>query len=806
MKLRFSIHYRTEWGQQMMVCLVYHSQDGTEHSAQLSLTTQDGDQWEGEMAVVESRRSPIDFFTYYYIVADGDSRELRREWTHPSRKYAFDGSKTFIFSDKWRDIPLSAHLYTAAYEVSTENERAEQETADNPDSLRLPLFRKTVLFRVSAPQLRQGQGVAVVGSHPALGSWNPARYLPMESVGRKDWMLALNVDWIGLPIEYKYVVIDQQTHELLSWEEGDNRIVDGELAEGEVLVLNHEPLRLADKPWRVAGVCIPVFSLRSEHSCGVGDFGDLCRFVDWAEQTGMRVIQLLPVNDTTKSHGWSDSYPYNIVSAFALHPHYLDLEQLGTLKNKKHMTDYRRQQRELNALDYSDYEAVERVKMAYVRELFEEQGEQTLASDEFKAWRSENSDWLEAYTAQAANGTLLEYIQFQLHRQLRAAADYARSKGIFLKGDLPIGVNRDSIETAQHPDFFRMEMQAGAPPDAFSMHGQNWGFPTYRWGEDDGEQKAGAGERIEEWFHRRLQHQAQYFDALRIDHVLGFFRIWEIPVPQKSGLYGQFQPSLPLTKEEIAGWGLPFREELYLEDHKRHDAWHPRINALKLDAFKQLGDDERQAFTALYNDYFYRRNNNFWYQEAMKKLPRLTQATRMLVCAEDLGMVPDCVPWVMNDLRILSLEIQSMPKTPGLEFGCLQRNPYRSVATISTHDMSTLRQWWDEDEARTQRYYNNELRREGPAPHPLSGTLAREIVARHLVSPSMLCLLSLQDWLAIDEHLRLPDQNAERINIPANPRHYWRYRMHLNIEQLMQADNLNHEIRLLIRQGGRMLA
>ena len=188
----------------------------------------------------------------------------------------------------------------------------------------------------------------------------------------------------------------------------------------------------------------------------------------------------------------------------------------------------------------------------------------------------------------------------------------------------------------------------------------------------------------------------------------------------------------------------------------------------------------------------------------MKKLPRLTRATRMLVCAEDLGMVPDCVPWVMNELRILSLEIQSMPKDSKYRFGRLSHNPYRSVCTISTHDMPTLRQWWDEDYERTQDYYGaSTLHRSGEAPHPLPGWLAKDIVSRHLTSPSMLCLLSLQDWLSIDEKLRLPDANAERINIPANPRHYWRYRMHLTIEQLMAADELNNEISTLIIQSGR---
>ena len=187
----------------------------------------------------------------------------------------------------------------------------------------------------------------------------------------------------------------------------------------------------------------------------------------------------------------------------------------------------------------------------------------------------------------------------------------------------------------------------------------------------------------------------------------------------------------------------------------------------------------------------------------MKKLPRLTQATRMLVCAEDLGMVPGCVPWVMNGLRILSLEIQSMPKEYGIRFGHLSHNPYRSVCTISTHDMPTLRQWWDEDEQRTQEYFSTKLHRSTTAPHPLPGWLAKEIVSRHLTSPSMLCLLSLQDWLSVSERLRLADKDAERINIPANPRHYWRYRMHITIEQLMKEDDFNEEIKTMIKDSGR---
>ena len=301
-------------------------------------------------------------------------------------------------------------------------------------------------------------------------------------------------------------------------------------------------------------------------------------------------------------------------------------------------------------------------------------------------------------------------------------------------------------------------------------------------------------------------------DALSIKFLgVQEFRSFSPPLNNTSGV--QTSPSdasnsstcqlVNLSTEIKEGLYSLISNVLFVRERKNKDMYHPRIGVQSDYIYEALYDCDKQAFDKLYVDYFYRRNNHFWYKEAMKKLPRLTEATRMLVCAEDLGMVPDCVPWVMDELRILSLEIQSMPKDPMVEFGYLHRNPYRSVATISTHDMSTLRQWWDEDNVRTQKYYNNMLHRGDAAPHPLPGWLAKDIVAQHLMCPSMLSLLSLQDWLAIDEQLRLPDANAERINIPANPRHYWRYRMHLTIEELLKADDFNNEVCEMIRQSGR---
>ena len=260
--------------------------------------------------------------------------------------------------------------------------------------------------------------------------------------------------------------------------------------------------------------------------------------------------------------------------------------------------------------------------------------------------------------------------------------------------------------------------------------------------------------------------------------------------------------SMPLESVRDGLYSL-ISDVLFVRDHKNPGTFHPRISVQFDFIYESLYDSDKYVFNKLYNDYFYRRNNQFWYHEAMKKLPLLVQATRMLVCAEDLGMVPDCVPWVMDELRILSLELESMPKDNRVRFARPAENPYRSVCTISSHDMPTLRQWWDEDEGRAQEYFNSVLRHDGPAPHPMPGWLAREIVSLNLASSSMLCIIAIQDWLAVDESLRLADQNAERINMPANPRHYWRYRMHIGIDEMIGNSDFGNTIAALVMEGGR---
>ena len=817
MRINFHLEYQTTFGEELVLNIL---KDDT--AEQHKMGTLDGLHWSTELSKPVKTSTHID---YYYSVMRGDQQE-RTEWlTEPHRlEFAAQKGAHYTVYDHWIDIPEDAYLYSSAF--------TECVAARKLDMSPQTTFGKTVRLKVRAPQLRNNERLAIIGGGEALGNWEALRAIDMTEHESNEWVVSLDADTLPQTFEFKFVALDEEVDVTPLWENGMNRTVAlPPMEQGEVVVYELSQAYFPVYPWKGAGTVIPIFSLRSEGSFGVGDFGDLKMMIDWCAKTRQRVLQVLPINDTNITKTWQDSYPYNSISIYALHPQYCDMRQLPEIKDQAKREAFEKLRQELNALPQIDYEKMFAAKMDYLRELYAQEGSKTLKSAAFKAFFEENKEWLVPYAAFChyrdiyGTATFSEwpdhhdlpaeereamtkpatkiykevafwyFLQFHLDAQMHAAHNYARAHRVILKGDIPIGISRDGVEAWVEPKYFNLNGQAGAPPDAFSADGQNWGFPTYNWDEmlKDGCQ----------WWVRRFRKMAEYFDAYRIDHVLGFFRIWEIPVPEKSGLMGQFAPALGMSREEIEAYGVQFNEGLFLVDHKRNDRWHPRIAVQYQEAYTQLSEDQKTNFNNLYNDYFYRRNNQFWYTEAMKKLPRLTQATRMLVCAEDLGMVPDCVPWVMNELRILSLEIQAMPKDPTTRFGKLSHNPYRSVDTISTHDMATLRQWWDEDEERSQSYYNTTLRRGGPAPRPLPGWLAKDIVSRHLTCPSMLCLLSFQDWMSIDEKLRLPDENAERINIPANPRHYWRYRMHLSIEQLLAADDLNNEISTLIIQSGR---
>lgn len=894
MKLFFQLSYQTAWGETLHAVVYRAGATENERKINIPLSTKDGYTWQGEIQLL--LKTPL-CVHYHYEVRAG-RKILRREWQAVPRTLELNPSKSrYLLHDSWRDLPQESWLYSSAFTDVFRPRKTTQKTQ--------PLFLRTVVLRAQTARPEPGETLLLCGAPQALGGWDPAKALPLTEGEHNEWSLSLDADALQFPFEYKFIVRKtDDTAAAALWESGPNRILDvPALSVGDVWT--RDDLRPAfewKKLFRAAGVVLPVFSLRSQDGWGAGDFGDLEKLTDWAAQTGQKVIQILPINDTTLTHTWRDSYPYNAVSVYAFHPLYADARQLPALDRKTEQK-FEAERKKINTLAKIDYEAATRLKLERLHAAFTQDGEKTLASASFKNFLYQNAHWLPAYamfcvlrdryqtadfskwpehanfsqqdlrqftspdSPAAQDVRFWYYVQFTLHTQLLKATRRAREKGIILKGDIPIGVSPHSVEAWTDPTLFNLNAQAGAPPDDFSATGQNWGFPTYNW-----EVMAQDGYR---WWTHRFTHMARYFDAYRIDHVLGFFRIWEIPTHSLEGLLGQFTPALPMDEKEIQQYGITFRPEfvkpyisekylaqklgdlaeeakqrfltntgnglfqlrpeyatqcqieaaltgtddktrrlkqglfalasnvLFVPDRTAKEKFHPRISALTDGAFNALTAPEKEAFTRLYNDYFFRRHNEFWKKEALKKLPALIQSTRLLCCAEDLGMIPQSVPEVMHQLQMLSLEIERMPKRLGETFADTKNYPYTSVATPSTHDMSVLRGWWKEAPEMTQKFYHNVLGKQGQHPQEADEKICEDIIRLHLESPSMLALLSLQDWTSMDKTLRATNPENERINIPANPRHYWRYRMPMTLEELIKSTVFNKKVTQLIKESGR---
>ena len=239
------------------------------------------------------------------------------------------------------------------------------------------------------------------------------------------------------------------------------------------------------------------------------------------------------------------------------------------------------------------------------------------------------------------------------------------------------------------------------------------------------------------------------------------------------------------------------------EEGSQMQQFHFRIAMQQTSSFQYLDTNTQHNLSELYTNYFFVRQDVLWKKEAMQKLPALKRSTNMLICGEDLGMVPHCVPEVMEQTGILSLEIQRMPKDPAVDFFHPKNAPYLSVVTPSTHDMSTIRGWWEEDRVKTQKFYNNEMGQYGDAPFFCEGWVNKAILLQHLYSPAMWSIFQLQDLLGTSEAIRRANPNDERINVPANPKHYWRYRMHLTLEQLLKEKDFNEELSSYVDASGR---
>lgn len=895
MRIHFYVRFHTKFGQSLAISGNAAELGNNNEEKALALEYLNAEYWQ---AVVELDPAVQPRIQYKYmllnadgyrIVEGGNDRELDISKTGADRMQVID---TWNHAGEFENV-----FYTDPFQEVLLKKNETRSKARSPKKF-------THIFKVKAPLLKKNEVLCIGGADAALGEWAPDA---VQLLGRDKnwWSLKLSIPREAFPLHYKYGIYNTKSRQFTGFESGDNRTLYASEDAGITLV--HDGFaRFANNSWKGAGIAIPVFSLRSKNSFGTGEFTDLKLLVDWAKKTGSQLIQILPVNDTTATGTWQDSYPYAAISAFALHPLYINIQAVAGKEYADLIKPLRKKQRQLNELPELDYEQVMKFKIATLKELFLLMKTDFLKDEGFLEFFERNRYWLIPYAAfcylRDRNGTsdfnqwklygsydkaaiekyvsprarhyseiaFTYFLQYQLHLQLKEAADYAHQNGIILKGDIPIGIYRYGCDAWMEPDLYHMDMQAGAPPDDFALHGQNWGFPTYNW-----EQMARDGF---EWWHRRFVQMGTYFDAFRIDHILGFFRIWSIPVYSVEGIMGHFVPASAVHIDEFAqhqisfqhyrlcapyindtvlweAFGpnnrkfIPFLRPLgdgYYEikpefstqalveahfaaledsDENQHirqglfdllanvilfeepgsegKRYHFRFNMEKTSSFRYLDEAQQELLRWLYTDYYFRRQDDFWRKEAMNKLPALKRATNMLICGEDLGLVPSCVPDVMNQLGILSLEIQRMPKTLGHEFFHPADAPYLSVVTPSTHDMSTIRGWWEEDPAKTQRFYNSELGQWGEAPAHCEPWINKAVVLQHLYSPAIWSIFQLQDLLGMDGEIRRADPAEERINVPANPRNYWRYRMHITLEELLKEKSFNEALAGYIEASGR---
>jgi 4-alpha-glucanotransferase len=898
MILNFFLRFSTKFGQSLFVSGSHAALGSDAVSHALPLQYFNDQLWQGQVEIPDTEVPALDI-EYRYILRDIDGTEIIENGNDRNIIFSGLGGKTLVLIDTWNHAGDTANaFYTQAFrDVLLKSSK----NIPKPK----PVKGFTHEFKVKAPILREDEVICLTGIGKELGDWKTEAPLILSQSGNW-WTIKVNLSGATYPIAYKYGLFNVKELRFIQFETGINRTLPATNLKGKNMLIHDGFAQLPFPKWKGAGVAIPVFSLRSQNGFGTGEFNDIKLLVDWAKNTGLKLIQLLPINDTTATHTFLDSYPYAAISAFALHPLYLNLNALAGRKHHKIIAALHEQQAKLNALPEVDYEEVMKLKFGVIKQLFSLQKEAFKNDPAYFEFFELNRHWLVPYAAfchlrdkyntadyskwktqavfdEAAIQRLASpgqkhydsialhyYIQYHLHLQLKDATAYAHRNGVVVKGDLPIGIYRYGCDAWMAPEQYNMDAQAGAPPDDFAIKGQNWGFPTYNWKKM---QEDGFA-----WWRKRFEQMSHYFDAFRIDHILGFFRIWSIPLHAVQGILGRFVPAIPIHINEFYQLGITFQHHRYCkpyiterivneifrddadtiknvflhgingiyqlndefdtqrkiddyfnqqpespsrdlirnglfdlvsnvilleEDGPGTQEYHFRINMDHTSSFRDLDDYTKEQLKKLYINYFYRRQDEFWRKEAMNKLPELKRSTNMLVCGEDLGMVPACVPEVMRQLGVLSLEIQRMPKDPKKEFFHPADAPYLSVVTPSTHDMSTIRGWWEEDHAKTQRFYNTILGHFGACPYFCEASLNKEIVIQHLFSPAMWSIFQLQDLMGIDETLRRKDPQEERINIPADPKHYWRYRMHVGLEELLTNVSFNNALKGHVQESGR---
>ncbi|XP_014491325.1 4-alpha-glucanotransferase DPE2 [Vigna radiata var. radiata] len=910
-KVSFRIPYFTQWGQSLLVCgsVPVLGAWNVKRGVLLSVVHQGSELiWGGSITVPKGFQCQ-----YSYYVVDDKKNVLRWEMGKKRELILPEGVQSgqeIEFRDLWQAASDSLPFRSAFKDVIFRQSWDLSEATVGDNHINFESEREAVLvqFKISCPNVEKDSSIYVIGSNTKLGQWKAEKGLKLSYFGESVWKAECVMQRSDLPIRYRYGKYDRSGN--FSVESGSNREVSTNSTRSDVKYIFLSDGMLRETPWRGAGVAIPMFSVRSESDLGVGEFLDLKLLVDWAVASGFHLVQLLPINDTSVHGMWWDSYPYSSLSVFALHPLYLRVQALSKNLPEEIKKEIEKAKQQLDQKDV-DYEATMATKLSIAKKVFSQEKDLILNSSSFQQFFCENEGWLKPYAAFCFLRDFFEtsdrsqwgrfahysddkleklvskdslhyeiicfhyYVQYHLHLQLSEAAEYARKKGVILKGDLPIGVDKNSVDTWVYPNLFRMNTSTGAPPDYFDKNGQNWGFPTYNWEEMS---KDNYG-----WWRARLTQMAKYFTAYRIDHILGFFRIWELPDHAVTGLVGKFRPSIPLSQEELeregiwdfnrlsrpyikrelleekfgAAWTFvattflnefdknfyEFKEDsntekkiasklktcaessvlleseenlrrnlfdlsqniVLIRDPENPRKFYPRFNLEDTSSFQDLDDHSKNVLKRLYNDYYFCRQENLWRQNALKTLPVLLNSSDMLACGEDLGLIPSSVHPVMQELGLVGLRIQRMPSEADLEFGIPSQYSYMTVCAPSCHDCSTLRAWWEEDEDRRLRFFKNVMESDELPPDQCVPEVAHFIIRQHFEAPSMWAIFPLQDLLALKEEYTTRPATEETINDPTNPKHYWRYRVHVSLESLIKDIDLQTTIKDLVSWSGRSL-
>lgn len=877
MLCNFNVNYKSRFGENIFLKYSYFNASLQQVQDSLPMQYVEPNIWQVSLDIPETKTAPVEFtYTYQLYKNEQLIKELQ---TYSNLNLKKLKAKQLFIYDDWKEPDFLNEIFEskALKKLTRKNKAKEVEKISGKNA--------THIFSISCNNLAANMVPCLLGNCSRLHNWKEKKPLLLQP--QKDlWVAKVNLSNEKFPVEYKIGLYDTKEKQFICYENGPNRFLTEVPKKNQKFLINVS-LAFKDYAFKAAGINFPVTALKTNNSWGIGDFSDLKLYVDFAKATGLRLLQLLPLNDTTATHTRKDSYPYAAISAFALHPALLDVGKLCRLAAVEIDEATLEEIRTLNALDSLDYEAVTSLKHKFIRKVFEK--EKQFFKDDFDWFEffEINRHWLTAYAVfcflRDKNKTadfnqwpeysiyneetilelaapdnvhydeiLLHYFtQYHLHLQLKAAAEYANKQGLILKADLPIGVGRFSVETWTNPEIFHLDMQAGAPPDDFSDEGQNWNFPTYNWPQMSMDNYA--------WWRQRMEHLSNYFDAVRIDHILGFFRIWSIPLQSINALLGYFVKAKALQPQHFTDAGIAFNKErfthpyltteilenyfgdqvgwvreIFLKENKfkatfstqqaianyfkehphksvllpkltklladvilieeKGNGFHFRIHMFKTASFNALPEADKQILKVLYHSYFFQHQNTLWKEEGYEKLQVLkSAANEMLLCGEDLGMVPHMVPETLAHLQILCLQVERMPKNESEIFASLAAAPYAAVVTPGTHDMSTLRGWWEEDRNLTRVYYQQQLQHASEPPAFAEVEICEKILNKHLAAPALFSVFLLQDILATNAALRKENPHTERINIPANANHYWNYRLHISLEEIMkETDWLKH--------------